>query len=237
MQALPICIPSTFFKQYSLRLRHNQLMLHKRYRGLAVPDVRKYYQVIHLSRLINWNRHTDLKLWVRIEQGQSIVPLGRASWCFASLPREVKKHPLIGHKARLCSTLLTLTPILSTTSPLFPILGNPLFHETAWGCFSKPMELRPRTSLSFHNLRGMVDYFAVSWPNGQLPPGFLEHSPVYSFCSIPPAPRHFDRPLTSFEEFCADSGAMLSANYDLLNTPTEPHSLGCISDWEEDLGT
>lgn len=79
LQALPVRIPYIFFKQSQKllfdfiwahkhpRIQRKQLMLPKEHGGLAVPDIRKYYQAIHLSRVIDWNRHIDTKLWVQIE--------------------------------------------------------------------------------------------------------------------------------------------------------------------------
>lgn len=102
-------------------------MLPKQYGGLAVPDICKYYQTVYLSRLIDWNRHCNIKLWVQLEQAQSAIPLCRASWCYNSLPRDMKSHPLIGRTVRIYSSLLAQTPLSSPTSPVFAILGNPLF--------------------------------------------------------------------------------------------------------------
>lgn len=108
LQALPIYIPSHYFKLIQRvffefiwahkhpRLKRDQLTLPKQYGVLAVPEVCKYYQAVHLSRLIDWNGHQDIKLWVQLEQAQSAISLCRASWCYNALPRDVKNHPLIG---------------------------------------------------------------------------------------------------------------------------------------------
>lgn len=69
MQALPIHIPSAFFKQVqsaftefvwakkSPRLANKLLVLPKIFGGLALPNIRAYYQAVHLGRLIDWCRH------------------------------------------------------------------------------------------------------------------------------------------------------------------------------------
>lgn len=139
LQALPIQMPSSYFDQVRAvffdfiwahkrpRLNRRQIMLPKQYGGLAVPDLRKYYQATHLTRLIDWNRHQSMKLWTSLEQAQCEIPLDRAPWCHNSLPRVVKNHPLIGTTTQLCSTLFTRADLVPLKSPLRPVLGNPEF--------------------------------------------------------------------------------------------------------------
>lgn len=139
LQALPIRIPTTYLKQCQKLifdfiwaykkpwLRRSQLILPKRQGGLAVPDIREYYQAIHLSRVVDWNRHIDFKLWVQMEYPQSSVLLGRASWCLAHISKELIKHLLIGNTLKICAIMLPIIGIIPETSPLYPILGNSLF--------------------------------------------------------------------------------------------------------------
>lgn len=74
-QALPIHIPAIYFKQTHSTfiefiwarkrpcLSRKILSLPKQRSGLAMPDIRTYYHAKHLSRLIDWCRHRDAKLW------------------------------------------------------------------------------------------------------------------------------------------------------------------------------
>lgn len=114
LQVLPIHIPANYFQQirkvffeyiWNHKLKRSQLTLPKQLGGLAVPDVHKYYQAVNLGRLVDWNRHRTLKLWIQLKQGQSSVPLNRAPWCYNSLPNEVKSHPLLGQTTKVCSLL------------------------------------------------------------------------------------------------------------------------------------
>lgn len=139
MQALPIHIPPGFFKQIRTvftefvwarkrpRLPNKLLVLPKSSGGLARPDIRVYYQAVHLGRLIDWRRHRETKLWTQLEQSHTRVPLGGTPWCFRSLPLELKRHPLIGNTARICTKLISKPNISSRNSPLYPIIGHPLF--------------------------------------------------------------------------------------------------------------
>lgn len=140
MQAIPIRFPVDYFNQVRTafthflwagkkpRLHRRILTLPKLNGGLAMPDLQTYYRATHLSRLIDWCRHTNTKLWTRLEQAQSEIPLHRAPWCHASLPTGITRHPLIGNTLRVCSQLIHTSPHFSRNSPLRPILGNPQFQ-------------------------------------------------------------------------------------------------------------
>lgn len=96
--------------------------------GLSLPYIRTYYHAVHLSRLIDWCRHREMKLWTQIEQDQSAIPLQRAPWCHLTLPMSIKRHPLIGNTTNICSHLISQSSSPSRSSPLFPIIGNPQFE-------------------------------------------------------------------------------------------------------------
>lgn len=82
MQMLPI--PKTFFVHVSnmlttfiWKLRKPQITMkvlqhHKRYRGLGVPDVRRYYQAIALQRILNWRFLDRSKLWVTLQEQRGL---------------------------------------------------------------------------------------------------------------------------------------------------------------------
>lgn len=137
LQTLPIKIPSQYFKQvHSLFIKfiwankrpcipRSQLSKHSG--GIALPDVLKYYQAVHLGQLIDWSCHSRDKLWVQIEQAQTDVLLKGAPWCYDNLPSCLKLHPLIGPTVRTFSQVIIKTSLSSMDLPLMPILGNPRF--------------------------------------------------------------------------------------------------------------
>lgn len=139
MQAIPIRIPVDYFNQIRTAFIHFLwagkkphlhrvvLSLPKLNGGLAMPDLRNYYRASHLSRLIDWCRHANTKLWTRLEQAQTETPLSRAPWCYTPFPTDITRHPLIGNTVRVCSHLIHTSPHFSRNSPLRPILGNPQF--------------------------------------------------------------------------------------------------------------
>lgn len=137
-QAVPIAIPRNFFRNIQTlftkfiwvhrhpRIRRTLLSLPKQYGGLAVPDMYKYYQAVHLGRLLDWCQHGDLKIWPGLEQAQSRELLHRAPWCFRDLASNTKLHPTIGPTLHICYNL-SKGKLSTQDSPLVPILGNPQF--------------------------------------------------------------------------------------------------------------
>lgn len=138
-QALPIKIPAAYLKQVQTlfmrfvwahkapRIPKQQLSRPKLYGGIALPDIRKYYQAVHLGRVVDWQRHKEIKLWAQIEQHQSTIPLQTAIWCWDSLPLDLKSHPLIGNTIKQCLQATLQASLTTKESPLTPILGNPKF--------------------------------------------------------------------------------------------------------------
>lgn len=48
--------------------------------GLAVPDLKKYYNAILLSRVMEWARIKNEKRWVKLENTISNAPLSKMIW-------------------------------------------------------------------------------------------------------------------------------------------------------------
>lgn len=80
LQALPIHIPDSYFKQIQsvfiefiwARKRHclsRKILSVPKHGGLAMPDIRTCY-------------HATTKLWPLLEQAQSSIPLQKAPWCY-----------------------------------------------------------------------------------------------------------------------------------------------------------
>lgn len=103
------------------------MTLPKKYGGLAVPDLYKYYQATLLGHLIDWCRHGVFKICPILEQAQSRVFLQKAPWCFSYLPTSIKAHPLVGPNLRLYYGLFSKGKLSTFESLLFSILGNPQF--------------------------------------------------------------------------------------------------------------
>lgn len=136
MQALPIHIPGSYFRQVhaafthflwagkSPRLQWKVLSLPKLHGGLALPEVRTYYWAAHLVRLLDWCRHRDSKLWIQVEQEQLEVPLQSLT----ALPTRTRRHPLVGTTIGTCALLFSQFSMSSYDSPLRPIIGHPKFE-------------------------------------------------------------------------------------------------------------
>lgn len=192
-QALPISIPASYFRlMHSLfiefiwankrpHLNRKLLSLPKQHRGLAMPDIRTYYHATHSGRLVDWCRNRDNKLWPRLEQAQSGIPLRWEPWCYASLPSNLKKHPLIVPTTRICAQLFTKASLTSRNLPLFPILGDPLItpglHDVVF------QNLISSDHFQTSHFRTAGRWMAYG-PHGSSPAGFLESISATSFLEI-----------------------------------------------------
>lgn len=153
-----------------------QLSLCKQYSGLALLDIQKYYQAIHLGRVIDCQRHSNFKLWAQMEQTQINIPLKSAIWCYDTLPQELKYHPLVGTTLQLSSQASLQAFFTSRDSLLLPILGNP----------QNPPGLQ---SSEFKNLRHLnYDHASKFIVAGRWP----------SIMELTNNPRGFNRQLTTF---------------------------------------
>lgn len=251
IQALPIQIPPSFFRQVQAlftrfvwahnkpRIRRSQMALPKHCGGLALPDVQQYYLASHLGCILDWRRNKTSKLWVQIEQSQTYIPLKSALWCYGDLPTELKSHPLMGTTLRHSHLVSIHTSLTSKNSPLFPILGHPNFelglHRTAYPTL--------RISVYDHAAKFIVE---GKWPSileltdqtgtFQLP--FWRAVQLHDFLHSLPRPQEFARQQTSFEDLCSGTDLLahiLSQTYTLLNTPKEQPQLPCLTRCERDL--
>lgn len=89
LQAIPICLPKVFFvsvirmlstflwKDKSPRISLTRLCLPKQ-KGELVSL--RFYRATHLTRLLDWSLHADLKGWVNLEQSVAKVLLEMMPW-------------------------------------------------------------------------------------------------------------------------------------------------------------
>lgn len=251
LQALPIHIPPHYFNQTSAlfsnfiwankrpRLNKRLITLPKIFGGLAVPDLRKYQQATHLTRLIDWIRHKHTKLWTLLEQTQSIIPLNRLPWCHNSLPRMLKNHPLIGVTSRICASLFTHAKLTSCNSPLRPILGTPDFTPGYLDPVFRSLRERGYSQSSHFSANGRWPTVEeLMNPVGQYCLDFWRALQLKHYLSTLPAPEGTEQTLMTFEALCTEEGTLphaLSVTYHLLTTPPENHQIPALGAWERDM--
>lgn len=173
-----------------------------------------------------------------MEQSGSDIPLHCLPWC-KSESRLINSHPTVGATLKVCRKFFPDHLLSPDPSPLFPILGNPLFTPgfsdpvfrslAAAGCFRathfiRETEWPTRSDLHLDSKTTVLGFWRIIQ---------LSHF----LTSLPPA-REFFRPLTTFEKFCVMKGQprhMVSQMYSLLISPEEDFSLDYFSRWERDL--
>lgn len=251
LQALPIHIPANYFRQaHSLfttflwagkkpRLPRKTLSLQKQHGGMAMPEIKTYYQAVHLSRLVDWCRHQETKLWPQIEQSQSDIPLNRAPWNGSTLPTRIRSHPLIGPTTSICTRLISQTSLSTKNSLLRPILGNPQFTPGIIDPTFRTLRNSGMYQASHYSNGGRWATLAeLSDPNGIHRLDFLRASQLAHFLSSLTPPTVTDPPHTTFEEICMESGVLphtLSLTYNIIITPPEDYQHPSFDKWETDL--
>lgn len=92
LRTLPIKIPQSFFKAlHSMQMKFiwaykppciKSILLTrpKEMGGMGIPDFKAYYYASHITRIIDWHCHSNLKDWVLIENDMSTVPLQFSPW-------------------------------------------------------------------------------------------------------------------------------------------------------------
>ncbi|XP_018408140.1 PREDICTED: uncharacterized protein LOC108783928 [Nanorana parkeri] len=137
LQALPIKIPSTFFRTLRTlftkfvwagkppRINYNILRLPKHSGGMGLPDEHLYYIATHLTRMLDWSRHATSKLWTGLEQSLTTTPLSGLAWSSSPLSPAIRSHPTIMPTLVVARSAFSQYSISPYPSPMVPVLGNP----------------------------------------------------------------------------------------------------------------
>lgn len=131
LQTLPIVVPSLFFSSlqklfysYVWNGRHPRLKLAlltapKSAGGLALPNVRRYYQAVHLLRILEWSSDPSQKLWIPLESALAGGPLASLPWLTGTDSHQrAPSHPTISATLRVWQTLQRTTLIAPWPSPV-----------------------------------------------------------------------------------------------------------------------
>lgn len=92
LQSLPIKLPQEFFRKiraafirYVWQGKHSHLkrallQRSKLRGGVELPDPALYCLAVHMTKVVDWYRHTSHKLWVSLEQESVTTPLAVLPW-------------------------------------------------------------------------------------------------------------------------------------------------------------
>lgn len=170
LQALPIHLPSSFFKRIDALFRefvwsHRQpriklqlLYMAKHRGGVGLPNMKAYYRATHLTRLIDWYCHAEAKQWVTMELEDSGGTAKSWPWLATPIPKTLTDHPTLGSTLQVARETFRKTSISPTPSPMIPILGNPDFPPGCQGPIYRSLSDENRWP-HLHDFLG---------PNGQL---------------------------------------------------------------------
>uniref|UniRef100_A0A8C5QKB6 Reverse transcriptase domain-containing protein n=1 Tax=Leptobrachium leishanense TaxID=445787 RepID=A0A8C5QKB6_9ANUR len=140
LQALPILLPRTFFKELDSiflafiwpkgrpRVKIHLLRRPRLEGGLALPDAKLYFYAAQLTRMLDWMSETSDKLWLDLEEQQARRPLWTAPW----LPTQLLRHglppsSLYGDTLSVWWRIRGLFGLSPSLSPLMPLQHHPDF--------------------------------------------------------------------------------------------------------------
>lgn len=146
---------------------------------------------------------------------------------------------MIGCTISLCARLFSQTTLSHNNSPLRPILGNPRFTLGMSDSKFHALKLLGLHQASLFSTTGRWRTLTeLTDLTGQYKLDFLRALQLHHFLHTMTPPNITDRPFTTLEEICTETGTILhtlSLMYKLLITPTEDCRIPYIDKWEGDL--
>lgn len=110
------------------RISHDLLSRPKNLGGIGLPNIFHYHTATRLTRIVDWNVHTQKKDWVSLEASFTKLSLNSLPWNSPKqVPPDIQTHPMIGPTLRCFHQSCKKTSISSNPGPLTPIKLNPDF--------------------------------------------------------------------------------------------------------------
>lgn len=246
-QALLIKVPSSFLKAVNQalvnflwtlkppRLAQSTLRLPKLRGGMAFSDGNLYHVACHLTRVLDWCRHGELKQWVKVECALLGLPLESLPWCQMDLPQQAMDHPTIGEtkdKLEGFPGLLDSAPAIATPTHSRESTFYPWTPRLQFFGFENN---RVVTGSKFH-LRWTLDDETTNYGLSGL--SFWQKIQLSHFLRSLPPLALFQRSLTIFEQLCLEQSTLshVSLTYQLLTSPPAEYKPPYITGWERELG-
>lgn len=108
------------------RIKFALLARPKEFRGMGLPDFKKYHQVAHLTRLVDWHCYGDSKDWVTLERGLNPPTLHISPWNPGLRHNQlIQLHPITKMTLEVCREVGKLHEVTSSFSPLTSLVDPP----------------------------------------------------------------------------------------------------------------
>lgn len=251
-QTLPIKLPSSFFSSYKKkctafiwgkskpRIKFDILTLPKKQGGIGLPDIQKFYQACHLTRVIDWNIHSEFKDWINIERTFTPIPLHILPWLNKThIPPDCKFHPLIDNTINIFQSTSRTQKISSSPGPLTPVSHNPAFPlgmESSFALFF-PSHRIVRAELFFENGKFLPLTDLQNRIQCQSLPQRV-YLQIKRFLNTPKRLPIITRQHTSFEKICictTPQRHLISRSYTLLFAHAAHTTKDLKHKWETEL--
>ncbi|CAJ0937264.1 unnamed protein product [Ranitomeya imitator] len=246
-QMLPIYIPkhylsriNSFFVNYiwnNKRPRINAitLALPKSEGGMGFPDIFKYYKAAMLTRVVDWIRRPPEKLWLPIEEHLAPIPLRS----MALLYDYSNLNQLLFNDLTIAILKVWRTEFFKLTPPISPVLMiqdviGPIPLKPSHG--GVPRQLLPIDDFFIEG--SMMSFSEFQASNPHLNVTFLHYNRLRDYCYNKKDQLNLFRPLTPFEQLCAQHNPpkkILSRLYKTLIVEKAVAKRAYIGLWERDL--
>lgn len=208
--------------------------------GLGLPDIRRYHDACHFSRLIDWHLHARSKDWITIKDSCAQVPLSHVPWISAqATPKEHSTHPLMGPTLtsfRNTCHILKMTP---SPGPMTPLTGNPDFPPGLPDSnrHLANTEHKMRARHFFHN-DSVISFSDLPsrLPDSTIP--FFTFLQITHFLNSTHPVSQWYRDLNPFEALCSNDSPqshLISTVYSLLFDESDHKSNMVNRKWEMEL--
>lgn len=113
---------------YKPRLRLDHLSLPKPLGGVGLSDLNRYYWACHLTRIVDWNVHSDTKVWVGQESASILGKKKHTPWLLKMATLVVHPaNPMLDSIVQAFKVACRSTKISSNPGPLTPFERQPCF--------------------------------------------------------------------------------------------------------------
>uniref|UniRef100_A0A8C5PKM6 Reverse transcriptase domain-containing protein n=3 Tax=Leptobrachium leishanense TaxID=445787 RepID=A0A8C5PKM6_9ANUR len=249
LQTLPVHVPTAFFRSLQSlfiryvwagrkpRLRVALLTAPRSRGGLALPHLQRYYQAVHLLRLVEWSLGASGKQWVALEHelvGRSLTSL---PWLIGTTAlTDIPTHPTVSVTMAIWRRLQRSTRLAPWPSPLLPLNHLPAFSPRLLPLPDAALTQTPLPGLYIDGDRPKAPKdIPLTHPDSFLTI-FHMHCLITYLRSLAPLDK-YTRPLTAFEQVITRRTLPqhgISTMYGILQnlSPTTPLY---VAKWESDL--
>lgn len=203
----------------------------------TLPTIFNYHRSVHLTRILDWNRHSDNKWWVSLAQSFSQYSLSGFTWCDHNSYSLWSTQP-----QALCFSsddrFFRKMDNYHTRPPYSQFWTIWYFHLPALQVLWEQSGIYRASHFLDSGKWPSVDHLTSRSGRFQFP--FWQALQLRHFLSSDPNPASFSRPITPFVTLYTRQGPVrypLSITYSLLTNQRPKFKHSYVLSWERDLNS